>query len=467
MLRASAASEYAGFPTSSIVCEGFVGVAKTTSVGLGLPNLPLAVVPGHVGNQSKEQLRQNISTVTCDAVVANLLEAPSDVAVDEEPRPRDIVFSGDLDAVNRHFYEKGWSDGLPVIPPTVARVEEFLRFVDRDPDEIIGVLLPDNRAATVWSVAVNGVMAGCRPEYMPVLVALIEAMADPAYGVEHSGNTPGGETLITINGPIIKDLGFNYQQGVLRDGFMANTAIGRFWRLYLRNVAGFLLHQNDKSTFGNTWRVVLAENEDHLAKIGWDPMCADMGLDGGDNAVTIGRYTGGDLVASVFGDTPERVMPYIADAVLKQYTWQIGFTVGNAMGTLRPLLLLSPILAQTIAVGGWSKQDVRQYLFDNARMPAWQFERYLGEWTDKPIRSLQEQASLGKIPQDFVESDDPDRMVPIVFTPDDFMIAVTGDLLRNNAYVFAHNGNLGYPVAKKIETPANWQTLIAANKNGA
>src|SRR3546814_14758453 len=102
----------------------------------------------------------------------------------------------------------------------------------------IGILLPENRAATVWATAVNGVMAGCRPEYMPILLALVEAMVDPIYGVEHSGNTPGAETLIVLNGPIIKDLNFNYTQGVLRDGFKPNTSVGRFWRLALRNMAG-------------------------------------------------------------------------------------------------------------------------------------------------------------------------------------------------------------------------------------
>ena len=168
--------------------------------------------------------------------------------------------------MNRYFYEHELSDGLPIVPPTREEIEAFLRFTDRDPDEMLGVLLPDSRAATVWSVAVNGVMAGCRPEYMPVLVALVEAMCDPEYGVEHSGNTPGGDTLIILNGPIIKELGFNYTQGAMRDGFMPNTSIGRFWRLYLRNVAGFLPHKTDKATFGNTWRVVLAENEDVLRR---------------------------------------------------------------------------------------------------------------------------------------------------------------------------------------------------------
>ena len=461
-MRASAACELAGVPTSSLVCEGFIGQAGTTSAGLGLPNLPLALVPGHVGNQSDEEMKQNVLDVTLDAVVANLLEAPEDAPAFDEPSPREIVFEGSFEEVNRYFTECEWSDGLPVVPPTIAKVEEFLAFTDRDPDEVLGVILADNRAVTIWSIAVNGVMAGCRPEYMPVLVALAEAMADPEYGVEHSGNTPGAETLITLNGPIIKELGFNYEQGALRDGFQANTSVGRFWRLYLRNVAGFLLHKNDKATFGNTWRVVLAENEDVLAGIGWPPNSVEMGFEGGDNTVTIARYTGSDMMASVYGDTPERVLPYIADAVLKQNTWQLIFTVGKSMGSLRPLLVLSPILAQTIAKAGWSKQDVKQYLFDHARLPAWEFERYLGDWTDHVIRSLEAEVNLGRIPRVFLESDDPNRLVPIVFEPDDFMIAVGGDPLRNNACTFAHNGRLGYPVAKKIELPAGWEAKLAA-----
>ena len=448
-------------PTSSLVCEGFIGQAGSTSVGLGLPNLPLALVPGHVGNQSEQEMERNVREVTLDAVVANLLEAPADAPAVAEPSPREIVFEGSFEEVNRYFYECEWSDGLPIVPPTAEKVGEFLGFTDRDPDEMIGVILPDNRAVTIWSVAVNGVMAGCRPEYMPVLLALAEAMADPEYGVEHSGNTPGAETLITINGPIAKQLAFNFEQGVLRDGFIANTSIGRFWRLYLRNVAGFLLHKNDKATFGNTWRVVLAENEDVLAEIGWPPTSVEMGFEAGDNTVTIARYTGGDMMASVYGDTPELVLPYIADAVLKQNTWQLIFTVGKSMGSLRPLLVLSPILAQTIAKAGWSKQDVKQYLFDHARLPAWEFERYLGDWTDHVIRSLESEVNLGKIPRVFLESDDPNRLVPIVFEPDDFMIAVAGDPLRNNACTFAHNGRLGYPVAKKIGLPADWETRLA------
>ena len=461
MLRASAACEEAGIPSASLVSEGFIGQAATTSVGLGMPNIPVALVPGHPGVQSKEELRANVLGVTLDRVIDNLQRQPEAASEIKEAGPRDIVFAGSFDEVNAFFYENEWSDGLPIVPPTAERIEEFLRFTERKPDEVLGIVLPDSRAATVWSVAVNGVMAGCRPEYMPLLLALIEAMCDPDYGVEHSGNTPGGETLIILNGPIIKDLAFNNEQGVLRDGFLPNTSVGRFWRLYLRNVAGFLLHKNDKATFGNTWRVVLAENEDVLAKIGWEPNSVEMGFRAGDNTVTIGRYTGGDLIASVSGDTPEKMLPFVADAVVKQNTWQLVFTIGPAAGTLRPLVLLSPILAEQIAKADWSKQDVKQYFFEHARLPAWQFERYLGEWTDHPIRDIKEQVLLGKAPKVFLQSDDPDRMVPIVFEPEDFMIAVCGDMLRTNAYTFSHNGILGYPVGKKIQLPKDWKGMLA------
>jgi len=279
VLRASAVAERAGVPSASLVCEGFRGQAATTATGLGLPGLPTALVPGHVDVQSADELRHNVAAVTVDAVIRNLTETISRVGdAVVEPSPADIVFEGNLDEVNRFFYENDWSDGLPIVPPTPERVAEFLRWSDRPGETELGVLLPDQRRATVWNVAVNGVMAGCRPKYMPILVALVEAMADPHYGVEHSGNTPGAETLIILNGPIIKELGFNYEQGALRDGIQANTTIGRFWRLYLRNVAGFLHHRTDKGTFGNTWRVVLAENEDALRRIGWTTIAEDQGV---------------------------------------------------------------------------------------------------------------------------------------------------------------------------------------------
>ena len=462
MLRASAVAERAGVPTASLVCEGFRGQAATTATGLGLPGLPTALVPGHVDVQSVEELRRNVAAVTVDAVIRNLTEAPPRAgAAVVEPASADIVFEGNLDEVNRFFYENDWSDGLPIVPPTPERVAEFLRFCEQPSETELGVLLPDKRRATVWNVAVNGVMAGCRPEYMPILVALVDAMADPRYGVEHSGNTPGAETLIILNGPLIKELGFNYEQGALRDGIQANTTIGRFWRLYLRNVAGFLHHRTDKGTFGNTWRVVLAENEDALRRIGWTTIAEDEGVSGG-NAVTISRYTGGGVIASVFGNTPDRMLPYLADSILRKVGWELMFTVGMGVGSQRPLLLLSPILAETLAKGGLDKAALKQRLFELVRMPAWQFERYIGDWTNLvPGRpTLSSLVKAGLIPPVFAESEDPERLVPIVCRAEDLMVAVSGDPLRTNAYAFAHNGILGYPTTKPIRLPTEWPRLL-------
>jgi len=429
--------------------------AQATSIGLGMPNIPLALVPGHIGTQSREEMQRNILEVTVDRVIENLTTVTAAKGDPSEPGPHDIIFRGGLKAVNQYFHDNDYSDGLPIIPPTQVAVDAFLQCTDRRPEEMLGVLLPDNRAATVWSIAVNGVMAGCRPEYMPILVALIEAMCDPRYGVEHSGNTPGGDTLVILNGPIIKTLDFNYTQGALRDGFVPNTSIGRFWRLYLRNVAGFLPHRTDKATFGNTWRVVLAENEDVLQEIGWEPNSVEMGYAAGDNTVTIARYTGGGSLSSVTGSTPEEMLPYVADSVQRFNNWQITFTTSHGNGTLRPLVVLSPVIARTLANAGWSKLDVKRYLYAHARRPAWEFERQLRDWNIRGVWDLTDDAVARRIPQVFYESDDPNRMVPIVWRPEDFMIAVSGDELRNNAYVFAHNGFLGYPVGKKIQLPKN------------
>ena len=432
-----------------------------------MPNLPLANVPGHVDVQTVEELRDNVLSVTLDAVVENLTKEPIQAHAMQEPASRDIVFEGSFEDVNRLFYENQWSDGLPIVPPSLDKIDAFLRFTDRDADEVLGKILPDNRSATVWNVAVNGVMAGCRPEYMPILLAMVEAMVDPEYGVEHSGNTPGADTLVILDGPLSRQLDFNFEQGALRDGFQANTSIGRFWRLYLRNVAGFLLHQNDKGTFGNTWRVVMAENTEVLGEIGWPTVSEDLGAPKDENAVTISRYTGGNVVVSVFGTDAEHCLPYLADALVKHTGWELVFTLGMAEGTYCPLLVLSPLIAKTIAKSGMSKADVQQWLYENARMPAWKFEKYISGWTNlvPGNRSLVDLVRLGKAPPEFAESEDPDRLVPIVLAPEDFMIAVSGDPLRSNCYVFIHNGMLGYPTCKTITLPPQWRDLLRQSRS--
>jgi hypothetical protein len=458
VVRASAIAEGAGIPTASLVCEGFIGQATTTAAGLGLPALPLAPVPGHVDVQSADELRQNVLAVTVDAVVRALTVNPAPATPVVEPGPEEIVAEGTTDEVNRLFYEREWSDGLPIVPPTVERVRAFLRFTDRPAHEELGVLLPDRRVATVWNTAVNGVMAGCRPAYMPVLVAIVEALADPGYGVEHSGDTTGAEMLVVLSGPAVRQLGFNAGQGALRDGIQANTTVGRFCRLYQRNVAGFLPGKTDKGTFGGTWRVVLAEDEEALARLGWPSVAGDQGVPAGESAVTVGRYTTGATIGSAFAAEPDRLIAYLADGLVKHVGWEFVFSVWRG-ASLRPLLVLSPILAGALARAGLSKADVRRRLHAQARLPAREIERYIGEWTNMvPGRPrLADLARSGESPAVFGESDDPDRLVPVAVRPEDIMIAVSGDPLRTNAYTFVSNGMHGFPTTRRLRFPAGGQ----------
>ncbi|MBI2958478.1 MAG: hypothetical protein HYY32_06500 [Chloroflexi bacterium] len=443
--------ERIGLPTASLVCAGFVRQGNLTAQGLGMGSLPMAVYPGHIDLDSIEEIQRNIESVIVEQVVRCLTVKPPEAGlpVTREPEPEDIVARGTFEEVNRTFYASEWGDGLPVVPPTVGKVEEFLRFTERPAHEVIGVLLPDEREATPWNIAANGVMAGCRPEYMPVLVALVEAMADPAFGHPSLGHTPGAEVQITLNGPIIKELGFNYEQGALRVGYEANTSIGRFWRLYLRNVAGFLPHKTDKATFGGTWRVVAAENEDALAGIGWEPMSVDQGFKAGDNVVTISTCTASWL-ETAGASTAERILDRIATRIVDIQLCMFGLNLRGQ--SVRPQIMLSPCLAGAIAKGGYSKARAKEYLHKQARFPAKRCE----DWDGRDLCSFADQ---GFLPGEFCQSTDPERLVPIVFTPQDFMITVTGDPGRDNCLILCQNGFIGYPVSRKIELPAAWEQL--------
>ena len=289
---------------------------------------------------------------------------------------------------------------------------------------------------------------------------LVAALADPEFGQEHLGHTPGTEVLITINGAIIKELDFNYEQGALRVGSQANTSIGRFWRLYLRNVAGFVPHKTDKATFGGTWRVVLAENEDAVANIGWEPMSVDQGFKAGDNVITINSCTSTDSIFSVGAATAEGILDRLAARIVDIQLYL--FELDLAGPSVKPQILLSPCVAEGIAKGGYSKDKMKQYLYEHATFPAQRFEQLRPGGGQGALCSAVKQ---GKLPKQYCESTDPNRLVSIAWSPDDFMITVSGDPDRDNCLICAQNGFIGYPVSKNIELPAKWDELLKEAKN--
>jgi hypothetical protein len=470
VMRASSIAEGAGVPSVSLVCDGFIGQGRAVSGGFGIPNLPIARIVGHVDEQDRHQLRSNLVSVTVDEIVQGLTQAPAQSASSEDFPTGTVIARGSFEEINRFFLDHQLSDGLPIVPPTEDKVNQFFKFTPDQPSRIIGPMRPSGFGATVFNVAVNGVMANCRPEYMPVLIAIAEALCDPAYGVEHSGDTTGGEALVILSGEISRRLGFAVETGVLRDGVQANTSTGRFVRLLLRNVARSLPGGTDKSTFGNTWRVVLAEHEDAARALGWPLFSEDRGYPPGTGLVTVGRFTGGGVVGSIYGRDPEQIVAYLADGLVRQMSWESVYTVGFARGTYRPLLVLSPMVARTLTRAGVDKARLRAMLFQRARMTAERMETYIGPWTNLvPGRpSLIELTEAGKAAAIFAEDNRRDRLVPIVERPEDILIVVSGDPLRSNAYAFASNGPHGFPTTVAIRTGAEMEqsTTPIGNNTG-
>jgi hypothetical protein len=408
----------------------------------------------------------NFLEINVDQIIAGLttpIEAGGDKA--PEPAALDVAASGTLDEVNDVFIANGWSDGLPIIPPTRARVEAFLAVGGHDPWKQLGIAKSSGRDMTVWSVAVNAVMAGCKPANLPVLLAAAEILVDPHYGAEHSGNTTGADALMILNGPAAAELGFNSGAGALRDGTPANTSVGRWLRLYLRNVFGFTVAEHDKATFGNSSRVVLTEDHAALADIGWEPVSADFGFGPNDDVLTMARYNSGIITGSVFGSTPEELLPYLGDGLARATGWDLAHLYGLGQGHYRPLLVLSPVLARTFSKAGWSKADVKKGLFEHARIPAWKFEKLIGEWSNITAgrQKLVDVTARGELPPVFGESDDPNRLVPIVTEPSKFVLAVSGDPNRTNAYALSHDGPHGDYTAKKIDHSMSTDLMCIIN----
>ena len=468
MLRASAAVECCGVPSVSIISTGFLKQAAVVAKGLGLPDMAIAEFPGVPMTQSKEELRRQVIDVLLPRIVEGLskpLQAAAPVDAAPMPQPRDIVFSGALDEINEHFHEQHWSDGMPVVPPTLDRIDKFLRFTERDPREVIGVCPPANREATMWNVAVNGVMAGCRPEYMPILLAVVEVICTPEYKIEDAGSTPGWESLITLSGPMIKALGFNSGQGVMRVGRQPNTSIGRFLRMFIRNVAGFTHGPEgaDKGSIGQSFLVALAENEDAVAELGWQLYSVDRGFKAGDNVVTVQSVVAISAPAYSQSARAEEHAALLAD-VIGERACGYWTAIGMCYANWHPLIILGPSIAKVFVQDGWSKDDIRQYFCDHVKIKASAAERYAygaGLTGFRITNAVQE----GLLPKALYHaSDDPERLVPVFQRPEWMSIVVAGDAGRNQSRGYVCNHVQGVPTSRRVVLPPNWAALLAQTR---
>ena len=271
------------------------------------------------------------------------------------PRQRvEVLRSGDAGAL---YYRRGWTDGLPIVPPTLDRVDAMLRACLRGRNESLGELDPLKGVATVERVAANAVMAGCAPEHFPVVLAAVEALADPAFNLRGVQTTDENVApLILLSGPVVERLEVNSGFGMLGPGWQANAAIGRAVRFVMNNIGGGWPEAVSFAGLGQPGRytMVLAEN---AAANPWEPLHEELG--GGSvlvlmRAETAVNVTGGlDDLASVMGSA----------ASAFNMAWE-----GKAA------VVMAPFVAQELAGQGWSKADAKEALWRRGRMPRAAFE---------------------------------------------------------------------------------------------
>jgi len=454
--------ERLGIPTASIIGSAFLKQAEVVTKGLGVP-LAIGVYPGTPMVDSEETLRSKVEDSLAPGLLKGLTgDAPAEMRAAAEPVPGTVAFSGTFDEVQEHFHRKLWTDGLPIVPPTRERVDAFLAFTARKPHDVLAVVPQEGREASVLSIAVNGVMAGCRPEYMPVLVAIVDAMVDPKFRIQDCGSTPGWEPVVIVNGPIVKDLDFNYGQGVMRVGRQANTSIGRFVRMYLRNVCGYRIPPGagDKGSIGQSFLVAMAEDEDSAAEIGWTTYAQDRGFARGESVVTVHSvvaltspmYSAGDRAADHVQQWVEIMGPSFT------YWAHTGFKTGM----WNPLIIAGPSVAKVIA-GEWTKDQVRQYLYERILVTAERATHY-ARMTSTPTFSLERLVKDGILPPEYADSDDPQRKVHVIIKPEMIEILVAGDPGRNQSRAYMGNHIQGPPTSRRVELPPDWQALLGAKR---
>jgi len=278
-----------------------------------------------------------------------------------------IALEDSLESVNDYFYEHGWTDGLPIVPPTKDRVERMLAGTARSPGEELGAMAPVNGVTTVLKVATNAVMAGARPEYLPVILAAVEAMLDPAFnllGVQ--ATTHPCAPLVIVNGPIAKTLGVNGRYNCFGQGWRANATIGRAIRLCLINIGGGRPGVLDRATHGmpSKYSFCIAENEEESP---WDPLHVERGYAREQSTVTVCGV-----------ENPHNLNDHIsirAEGILTMYTGSIAMLgSNNAYLYGEPILVVGPEHAAILARDGYGKKELREHLFQHARVPrdAWE-----------------------------------------------------------------------------------------------
>lgn len=463
------AAEYIGIPSVMIAAPGFDTQAKTTAYNNGLPVLRVALYPGAFASHTEEQLKQN----TREVLWPQILQALSDPITQEEiaenqqfdaSDPMAAVFSGTVDEVNEFYNDMLWSDGLPIVPPTMDRVLEFLDYTDYRWNRTIAVLSPSYRQTLVWHVAVNGVMAGCKPEYMPLLIALTKAMTSGDFR-RTLGSTHAWIPYCWANGPVARQLGLDHGQGQINEH--ANVAIGRFLNLAMLNLAGYYVKQDRMGTFGYPVSWCMAEDDEACLRVGWNPYHVRQGIDLNESAITAAStLLWGNNMPPATTDG-EKIMQLLAWDITERCQLALG---SGVQFTERAILMTEEVAAHLKDQYG-TIDALEDQLIATARRPL--YERAYAHYYANPGSAIdpdkisleeymaqlqdEEGAEMTATPE-WYASDVAQMLTIPTMVKGETAFLITGDASRNKIQTLPGGGMS----TVAVELPANWDELMEA-----
>ncbi|MFC1932424.1 hypothetical protein ACFLXU_02175 [Chloroflexota bacterium] len=320
-----------------------------------------------------------------------------------------FLVADSAEAVSNLFFEKGWSDGLPIIPPTENAVERMLAGTNREPADVVADIPPQWGEATVEKIAINAVMAGCLPEYMPVIITAVTVMCDEKFNLRSvQATTHPVSPLVIVNGPVAEKLDINGRSGAFGPGWRSNATIGRAIRLILMNIGGAFPGKTDMATQSqpSKYTFCIAENEEANP---WEPLHIERGFDALTSTVTVVAAESPHNINDHEAITAEEVLTTIVGTITTMGNNNVLNQSGN------PILALGPEHAATIAGSGFSKSDVKAFIHEKARIPR---------------RRFHERVIKHRFP-DF----DEDALIPITPEKEDIVIIVVGGPGKHSSFL--------------------------------
>jgi len=399
-----------------------------------MPTIRIVTVPAknyYSARESLELMRPIAAQVIDDIVKAlttPLTEAEKNPKIEVEGcEPITVTaesYTAAIEKLNQLFLDNRWSDALPIVPPTREAVDWMLTGTSRSPNEVVGRVAPKNGLATIEKIAINAVMAGAKPEYLPVIIAAIEGLTDKSYDLLHLQTSTGSITpVIIVNGPIVKEIGMNSKIGFLGDGWRANSTIGRAVNLCLINLGWTWPQVNDQGLMGRPevyCGFTFAENEEDSP---WPPYHVRHGFKPDQSTVTVSS----GMVYDRMGPGGA-VSPQTMKEALNTLAWMVARMGTPATYSFRTwiymkkyIITIHPALARALAKAGYTPESLAQWLYEHARFP-------YKDLRPRDTAALRKYMKKGLIPPEVLTEEDlkQGRSIPAVISPDQLHIFVAG-----------------------------------------